>query len=203
MNARSGPLSQRSSATEGRPARRSGEGGGDVATGGSDYPRRRLTCQHVDVRLTGEDGYQAQRSYSIASEPSRPTVAITIERLDGGEVYLTDALGVGDRLELRGPIGGYFVWESATGGPTGGPLFLVAGGSGIVPLMAMLRTRAAANPLVREADLRVRCSNRADERRSGKRLRLNYDAAFSRDLVNCAVGQRLTAARRLRRSQLR
>ena len=98
--------------------------------------------QHVDVRLTAEDGYQAQRSYSIASAPSRSTLAITIERLDDGEVspYLTDALGVGDRVELRGPIGGYFVWEPSMAGP----LFLVAGGSGIVPLMAMLRTRAAA-----------------------------------------------------------
>lgn len=96
--------------------------------------------QHVDVRLTAEDGYQAQRSYSIASAPSRSTLAITIERLDDGEVspYLTDALGVGDRVELRGPIGGYFVWEPSIDGP----LFLVAGGSGIVPLMAMLRTRA-------------------------------------------------------------
>jgi len=105
--------------------------------------------QHVDVRLTADDGYQAQRSYSIASEPSRPTLAITIERLDDGEVspYLTDALGVGDRVELRGPIGGYFVWE-----PTmGGPLFLVAGGSGIVPLMAMLRTRASVPADVRAA----------------------------------------------------
>ena len=104
--------------------------------------------QHVDVRLTSEDGYQAQRSYSIASEPARATLSITIERLDDGEVspYLTDALGVGDKLELRGPIGGYFVWEPSLTGP----LFLVAGGSGIVPLMAMLRTRATA-PAVRRA----------------------------------------------------
>jgi ferredoxin-NADP reductase len=105
--------------------------------------------QHVDVRLTSEDGYQAQRSYSIASEPTRSTLSITIERLDDGEVspYLTDALGVGDRIELRGPIGGYFVWE-----PTlAGPLFLVAGGSGIVPLMAMLRARASAAPALRAA----------------------------------------------------
>ena len=103
--------------------------------------------QHVDVRLTAEDGYQAQRSYSIASAPSRATVAITIERLDDGEVspYLTDALGVGDRVELRGPIGGYFVWEPSMGGP----LFLVAGGSGIVPLVAMLRTRASSPAEVR------------------------------------------------------
>jgi ferredoxin-NADP reductase len=105
--------------------------------------------QHVDVRLTAEDGYQAQRSYSIASEPSRPTLAITIERLDDGEVspYLSDSLGVGDRVELRGPIGGYFVWNPAMGGP----LFLVAGGSGIVPLMAMLRARAATTPALRAA----------------------------------------------------
>ena len=103
-----------------------------------------LAGQHVDVRLTAEDGYQAQRSYSIASAPGDPTLAITIERLDDGEVspYLTDALGVGDRVELRGPIGGYFVWEPSLAGP----LFLVAGGSGIVPLMAMLRARAAAGP---------------------------------------------------------
>jgi ferredoxin-NADP reductase len=106
-----------------------------------------LAGQHVDVRLTADDGYQAQRSYSIASEPSKPTLAITIERLDDGEVspYLTDALGVGDRLELRGPIGGYFVWEP----DTGGPIFLVAGGSGVVPLMAMLRTRATAPASIR------------------------------------------------------
>jgi ferredoxin-NADP reductase len=101
-----------------------------------------LAGQHVDVRLTAEDGYQAQRSYSIASAPNDPRLAITIERLDDGEVspYLTDALGVGDRVELRGPIGGYFVWEPSLTGP----LFLVAGGSGIVPLMAMLRARASA-----------------------------------------------------------
>jgi len=99
-----------------------------------------LAGQHVDVRLTAEDGYQAQRSYSIASEPGRPTVAITIERLDDGEVspYLTDALGVGDRVELRGPIGGYFVWEPT---PERRPLLLVAGGTGVVPLRSMLRHR--------------------------------------------------------------
>jgi ferredoxin-NADP reductase len=101
------------------------------------------------VRLTAEDGYQAQRSYSIASAPTDRMVAITIERLEDGEVspYLTDALGVGDKVELRGPIGGYFVWEPATGGP----LFLIAGGSGVVPLMAMLRARAAAPAPVRAA----------------------------------------------------
>jgi len=97
--------------------------------------------QHLDVRLTAEDGYQAERSYSIASAPE-DGLAITVERLEDGEVspYLVDELRVGDRLELRGPIGGYFVWT-----PTdGGPLLLIAGGSGIVPLMAMIRHRAAA-----------------------------------------------------------
>src|SRR5215471_7259313 len=103
--------------------------------------------QHVDVRLTAEDGYQAERSYSIASPPEEaPHVTLTVERIDDGEVspYLTEDLHVGDKLELRGPIGGYFVWEAAMGGP----LLLVAGGSGIVPLMAMLRHRAAAGSMV-------------------------------------------------------
>jgi len=94
--------------------------------------------QHLDVRLTAEDGYRAERSYSIASAPSEP-VAITVERLDDGEVspYLTGELRSGDELELRGPIGGYFVWEA----PGGEPLLLVAGGSGIVPLRSVLRHR--------------------------------------------------------------
>src|SRR6266487_2510812 len=103
--------------------------------------------QHVDVRLTAEDGYQAERSYSIASPPEKaPRVTLTVERLDDGEVspYLVDELRIGDKLELRGPIGGYFVWEAQMGGP----LLLVAGGSGIVPLMAMLRHRAAASSTV-------------------------------------------------------
>jgi ferredoxin-NADP reductase len=94
--------------------------------------------QHVDVRLTAEDGYQVERSYSIASPPEQAQrVTLTVERLDDGEVspYLTDELRIGDKLELRGPIGGYFVWEASLGGP----LLLVAGGSGIVPLMAMIR----------------------------------------------------------------
>ena len=96
--------------------------------------------QHVDVRLTAEDGYQAQRSYSIASAPDGTRIELTVERLDDGEVspYLTDELRPGDRIELRGPIGGYFVWEPSQGGP----LLLVAGGSGVVPLMTMLRHRA-------------------------------------------------------------
>jgi ferredoxin-NADP reductase len=98
--------------------------------------------QHVDVRLTAEDGYQAERSYSISSAPDDPRqVSITVERIDDGEVspYLVDELTVGDQLEFRGPIGGYFVWDV----DLGGPLLLVAGGSGICPLMAMLRHRAA------------------------------------------------------------
>ena len=98
--------------------------------------------QHVDVRLTAPDGYQAQRSYSIASPPEdHDRVSITVERIEEGEVspYLTDALMEGDSLELRGPIGGYFVWSTEMGGP----LFLIAGGSGICPLMAMIRHRAA------------------------------------------------------------
>ncbi len=103
--------------------------------------------QHVDVRLTAEDGYQAERSYSIASPPEQnPLLSLTVERLDDGEVspYLADELRPGDRLELRGPIGGYFVWEAKLGGP----LLLVAGGSGIVPLMAMIRHRAAVGSTV-------------------------------------------------------
>ena len=98
--------------------------------------------QHVDVRLTAEDGYQAQRSYSIASAPDDTRVELTVELLDDGEVspYLTDELQRGDEIELRGPVGGYFVWEPSQGGP----LLLVAGGSGVVPLMAMIRTRDAA-----------------------------------------------------------
>ena len=94
--------------------------------------------QHLDVRLTDEDGYVAERSYSIASAPGEP-VAITVERLDDGEVspYLTDELRAGDDLELRGPIGGYFTWEPEDGGP----LLLLAGGSGVVPLRSILRHR--------------------------------------------------------------
>ena len=105
-----------------------------------DWPGH-LAGQHVDIRLTAEDGYQAQRSYSIASAPEEGRLALTVERLGDGEVspYLTDVLVAGDRLELRGPIGGYFVWDV----DDGGPVLLVGGGSGVVPLMAMIRHRAA------------------------------------------------------------
>jgi ferredoxin-NADP reductase len=97
--------------------------------------------QHVDVRLTAEDGYQAQRSYSIASAPEDEQLVLTVERLEDGEVspYLVGELRPGDELELRGPVGGYFVWEEAHGGP----LLLLAGGSGVVPLRAMLRHHQA------------------------------------------------------------
>jgi ferredoxin-NADP reductase len=102
--------------------------------------------QHVDVRLTAEDGYQAQRSYSIASAPEDPRLALTVEGLPDGEVssYLVGELRAGDKLELRGPVGGYFVWDAGTEGP----LLLVAGGSGIVPLMSMLRHRDASGTSV-------------------------------------------------------
>ena len=106
--------------------------------------------QHVDVRLTAADGYQAQRSYSIAAPADGERVTITVERVENGEVssYLIDEARVGDRFELRGPIGGYFVWEPGRGQP----LLLVAGGSGIVPLMAMIRAR-----LLTESGEPVRC----------------------------------------------
>jgi ferredoxin-NADP reductase len=104
----------------------------------ADWPGHRAG-QHVDIRLTAEDGYQAERAYSIASAPGEP-LAITVERLEDGEVspYLTQEAQPGDSLEVRGPIGGYFVWEPVFGGP----LLLLAGGSGIVPLRAILRYRA-------------------------------------------------------------
>ena len=105
-----------------------------------DWPGHRAG-QHLDVRLTAEDGYRAERSYSIATSPGEAP-AITVERLDDGEVspYLTEELRAGDQLEVRGPIGGYFVWDS--GASEDQPLLLVAGGSGIVPLRSILRHRA-------------------------------------------------------------
>jgi ferredoxin-NADP reductase len=151
--------------------------------------------QHVDVRLTAEDGYQAQRSYSIASAPEDEHLAITVERLDDGEVspYLTDELRPGDTLELRGPIGGYFVWEE----PLGGPLLLLAGGSGVVPFRSMLRHHAAVGSTVparllysartladviyrdelaaQAADVRFTLTREAPEDWSGYRGRIDVD----------------------------
>jgi ferredoxin-NADP reductase len=106
-----------------------------------DACTRHRAGQHVDVRLTADDGYQAQRSYSIASAPEAGVVELTVERIEDGEVspYLVDELRPGDVFEVRGPIGGHFTWSA----DEGGPLLLVAGGSGLVPLMSMLRHRAA------------------------------------------------------------
>jgi ferredoxin-NADP reductase len=100
--------------------------------------------QHLDIKLTAPDGYQAQRSYSIASAPGAPSIELAVERLDNGEVspFLTDVARPGDTIEVRGPIGGHFIWRAEDGGP----LLLVAGGSGVAPLMAMLRHRATASP---------------------------------------------------------
>ena len=120
-----------------------------------DWPGH-LAGQHVDVRLTAEDGYVAERSYSIASPPEDERLALTVERLDDGEVspYLVGELRVGDKLELRGPIGGFFVWQA--GGDQ--PLFLIGGGSGVVPLMAMLRHRAQSS---KKAPARLLYSSRS------------------------------------------
>jgi ferredoxin-NADP reductase len=111
----------------------------------ADWPGHRAG-QHVDVRLTADDGYQAQRSYSIASAAGGPRVELTVERIDDGEVspYLTEEAHTGDRFELRGPIGGYFVWDP----DPQGAVLLVGGGSGVVPLMAMVRQRAADHDAV-------------------------------------------------------
>ena len=140
--------------------------------------------QHVDVRLTAEDGYQTQRSYSIASASDGVRVELTVERLEDGEVspYLTDELRPGDRIELRGPVGGYFVWEPAQGGP----LLLVAGGSGVVPLMAMIRTRAAA---ASDAETRLLLSSRG------------WDDVIYRDELERHRSDRLTVVHTLTRSQ--
>jgi ferredoxin-NADP reductase len=112
--------------------------------------------QHVDVRLTADDGYQAQRGYSIASAPEDGEVALTVQRLPDGEVspYLVDEVGLGDELEVRGPIGGYFVWEESLGGP----LLLVAGGSGLVPFRSILRHHRAVGSTV---GVRLLCSARS------------------------------------------
>lgn len=140
--------------------------------------------QHVDVRLTAEDGYQAERSYSIASAPEGTRIELVIERLEEGEVspYLTDELRPGDKIELRGPIGGYFVWEPQEGGP----LLLVAGGSGVAPLIAMLRVRAAAGS---DVDTRLLFSSRT------------WDDVIYRDELERLKGARLAVVHTLTRSQ--
>jgi ferredoxin-NADP reductase len=127
--------------------------------------------QHVDVRLTAEDGYQAERSYSIASAPEDDHLELTVEELPDGEVspYLVHELRAGDKLELRGPIGGYFVWEHGLGGP----VQLLAGGSGIVPFRAMLRHRAASGS---DAPFRLLTSARS------------IDDVLYRDELMCADG---------------
>lgn len=143
-----------------------------------------LAGQHVDVRLTAEDGYQTERSYSIASAPEDPALALTIQRIDDGEVspYLTTELRVGDELELRGPIGGPFTWRAEEGGP----LLLIAGGSGIVPLMAMLRHRAARSSTV---DARLLLSARAPA-----------DVFYRPELKRLAAGAGLTVHQTFTRS---
>jgi ferredoxin-NADP reductase len=145
---------------------------------------RHRAGQHVDVRLTAEDGYQAQRSYSIASAPDGTRVELTVVRIDDGEVspYLAGELRPGDQIELRGPVGGYFVWE-----PTqGGPLLLVAGGSGIAPLMAMIRLRASAG---NDTDTRLIFSSRV------------WEDIIYRDELERLNGNGLTVAHTLTSSQ--
>jgi ferredoxin-NADP reductase len=145
-----------------------------------------LPGQHVDVRLTAEDGYQAERAYSIASAPDGGRVELTVERLKDGEVspYLAGELRRGDQLELRGPVGGYFVWEPGRGGP----LLLVAGGSGVVPLMAMLRHRAATGS---EVPARLLYSSRTQD-----------DVIFAAELERLAAADDgLTVTHTLTRAQ--
>jgi ferredoxin-NADP reductase len=147
-----------------------------------DWPGHRAG-QHVDIRLTAEDGYQAQRSYSIASAPEDGYLVLTVQELDDGEVspYLAEELRSGDQLELRGPIGGYFVWEQSLEGP----LLLVAGGSGIVPFRAMLRHRAATGSKV---PVRVLYSSRSIDE-------VIYREELARFGADEAVDVRLTLTR--------
>jgi ferredoxin-NADP reductase len=145
-----------------------------------------LPGQHVDVRLTAEDGYRAERAYSIASSPDGGRIELAVERLEDGEVspYLAGELRPGDQLELRGPVGGYFVWEPGRGGP----LLLVAGGSGVAPLMAMVRYRAATG---REVPARLLYSSRTEE-----------DVIFREELDRLAdAGDGLTVTHALTRAQ--
>jgi ferredoxin-NADP reductase len=140
--------------------------------------------QHVDVRLTAEDGYQAERSYSIGSAPDGTRIDLTVEKLDDGEVspYLTDEVRPGDRIELRGPVGGYFVWEPAVGGP----VLLVGGGSGVVPLMAMLRQRVASGS---DAEMKLLLSSRT------------WDDVIYRDELERIAGNGVTVVHTLTRTQ--
>jgi ferredoxin-NADP reductase len=149
-----------------------------------DWPGHR-SGQHVDVRLTAEDGYQAQRSYSIASAPEDDDVLLTVERIEDGEVsaYLAGELRPGDELELRGPIGGYFVWEQAHGGP----LVLLAGGSGIAPLRAMLRHHRAVRSTV---PVRVLYSARSES-----------ELIYRDELVHAGDGQTIDVRFTLTREQ--
>jgi len=145
-----------------------------------------LPGQHIDVRLTAEDGYRAERAYSIASSPDGGRIELAVERLEDGEVspYLAGELRPGDQLELRGPVGGYFVWEPGRGGP----LLLVAGGSGVAPLMAMVRYRAATG---REVPARLLYSSRTEE-----------DVIFREELERLAdAGDGLTVTHALTRAQ--
>jgi ferredoxin-NADP reductase len=141
--------------------------------------------QHVEVRLTADDGYQAQRSYSIAAAPEDADLALTIERIDDGEVspYLVDELRPGDQLELRGPVGGHFTWRVQDGGP----LLLVAGGSGLVPLMAMLRHHRAQDSRI---DARLLLSARSWD-----------DVLYRDELARVAERDGVQAAYTLTRSQ--
>jgi ferredoxin-NADP reductase len=143
-----------------------------------------LAGQHVDVRLTSADGYQTERSYSIASRSNGTRIELTIERLEGGEVspYLVDELRRHDVIEIRGPIGGYFVWNPSDSGP----VLLVGGGSGVVPLMAMIRTRAAMSAGL---PMRLLLSSRC------------WDDVVYRDELTALDGDWLTIVHTLTRSQ--
>ena len=138
--------------------------------------------QHVDVRLTAEDGYQAERSYSIASAPEDEQLMLTVERLDDGEVspYLVDELRAGDELELRGPIGGYFLWEESLGGP----LVLIGGGSGVVPLRSMLRHWAVGS---RTVPVRLVYSSRSLGEVIYRQELLGYASAYEQVDVRLAL----------------
>ena len=146
---------------------------------------RHAAGQHVDLRLTAEDGYQAERSYSIASPPEERGVAITVDRIPDGEVspFLNDELIVGDQIELRGPFGGYFNWKMEDGGP----LLLIAGGSGLVPLMAMLRHRRAT---ASTAEVHLLLSARSPD-----------DVLYQDELLTLGAAERVTLTQTFTREQ--